>query len=526
MHSTDDTNPVPEKKARWKKCPICWDTIYISDARPLRWYVGQENPAPKEGEDVILRLVMRQPGSTLALPRDGAEALAKSEDVPWYFAAEVTDYARIMKGSEDYMIEQFDGEIENLERQEKEDELMFGEETLWTRKAVNAINDAKERIRGIGNPPPLAAEPVERKPKREPIQFNESDVNVPEMYLIQHAAKSGQSSTEILNNVEDPEKEDTSRKFEMEKHAINAFNEKSSEINPARYSLRGRPRGADSVHQDSPFYFYQALTHYYLSPLDIRILKTAFGDFSSFPSTILPRVEHVSTGHIIDDELRKRAKYLGHLPYGCEVGFLECNWTDVVGPETLEQFSSDIERRRKRNLEKETREEKDRIRAEKLEDEERWASARRKRPNAQDENLLGADDFLPLASTSVDMANSPPLGNRAGSSFATLASPSTSPNRPKTVWGTSIVAASSPDLGPQHVEPSAADGWLQDWEKELQDENDLIAQVQTASLNENGIGSSSAGGSGGGSGKGGAQGKKKGKGKKITLMSTTARRAA
>ena len=107
VHSTDDSKPVPEKKARWKQCPICWDTIYISDTKPVRWYTGQEGAPPREGDDVVLRLIMREPGSTLALPRDGADVLGKSEDIPWYFAAEVTDYARIMKGSEAYMIEQF-----------------------------------------------------------------------------------------------------------------------------------------------------------------------------------------------------------------------------------------------------------------------------------------------------------------------------------------------------------------------------------------------------------------------------------
>ena len=77
MHSTDDSTPMPEKKARWKKCPICWDSVYISETRPVRWYIGQEGIPPREGEDVVLRLVMRQPGSTLALPRDGADALNK-----------------------------------------------------------------------------------------------------------------------------------------------------------------------------------------------------------------------------------------------------------------------------------------------------------------------------------------------------------------------------------------------------------------------------------------------------------------
>lgn len=93
MHSTDEENPVPEKKPRWKKCPICWDTIYISDTRPVRWFTGQEGELPVEGGDVVLRLVKRQPGSTLALPRDGAEELGPDEDIPWYHAAEVADYA-------------------------------------------------------------------------------------------------------------------------------------------------------------------------------------------------------------------------------------------------------------------------------------------------------------------------------------------------------------------------------------------------------------------------------------------------
>lgn len=522
MHSTDDTNPAPEKKARWKKCPICWDNIYISDTRPLRWFIGQENPAPKEGEDVVLRLIMRQPGSTLALPRDGAEALAKSEDIPWYFAAEVTDYTRVMKGSKDYMIEQFNSEIDVLLEQEKMDELMFGEETQWTQKAVNAIRDAKERVKDIGNPPDLNTEPVERKPRREPIVFQEADAKVPEMYLIQHAAKFGQSQIKTPEEAHTTEKQGYDRKSELESQAPHAEAQKGNDVK--RASSMAQLKRADVGRQDSPLYFYQALTHYYLSPLDIRILKTAFGNFSSFPSTILPRVEHVSTGHVVDDDLRKRTKYLGHLPHGCEVSFLECDWTDIVAPEILEQFSSEIERRRKRNHEKETREEKDRIRAERLEDEERWASARRKRSSEQDENLLSAADFLPLASSSMDVANSLPWGNRAGSSFATLASPSTSPDGSKTVWGTSIVTATSPEVAAQNVEAEVDDGWLQDWERELHADNDLIAQVQAASLIENGEGSS-AGGPGAASGKGNGQGKKK-KGKKITLMSTTARRAA
>lgn len=497
----------------------------MSDTRPVRWYTGQEGPPPRESDDVVLRLVMRQPGSTLALPRDGADALDNSEDIPWYFAAEVMDYVRVMKGSEEYILAQYDEEIEQLRKQEKEDELMFGEETEWTKKAVKAVYDAKEKIKGIGNPPAIPTQPTEKKPKRQPIIFNDTNDDVPDMYYIQHAAKSGQSSS---GGISTPVSLDASPE-----EAASLIGEPiAPTLSKPCADARIQPRAthaehADGHHPDSPYFFYQALLHFYLAPLDIRILKTAFGNFASFPSTILPRVERVSTGHIIDDDLRKRTKYLAHLPYGCEVGFLECDWTDVVGPEVLEKFSKEIERRQKRNKEKELREEKDRIRAEKEEDDKRWAAARRKRPSSIPRESFSGDDFQPLAPSSLDAAGggSPLYTARQGSSFATLASPSTSPVPPKTVWGTALIAPSSPELSARqhHVEHDGADdGWLQDWEKELLAENELIAQVQAASLN----GENSAPAGAGAEKQAPLTTGKKKKAKKITLMSTTARRAA
>lgn len=86
-----------------------------------------------------------------------------------------------MKGSEEYMIGQYDTEIEDLQRQENEDELMFGEEPEWTRKAVNAVREAKEKIKGIGDPPAAAKQPAEKPVKRQPIQFTTVDQDAPEM---------------------------------------------------------------------------------------------------------------------------------------------------------------------------------------------------------------------------------------------------------------------------------------------------------------------------------------------------------
>jgi hypothetical protein len=280
----------------------------------------------------------------------------------------------------------------------------------------------------------------------------------------------------------------------------------------------GQQRDNPGSHTDQPYYFYQALPHFYLSSLDIRILKAAFGDYYLFPATILPRVEHISTGHVVDDELRKRAKYLGHLPYGCEVNFLECDWTDLVVPEILERFQTETIKRRQRNHEKEAREEKERIRAEKEEDEKRWAAARRKRPSyGTGDRPYSAQDFFPLSGSApgesesaiVDTdvpATSPPSPSHMQSRFGALASPSNSPPAPRTVWGTAAVGPSSqplPSRGPVN------DGWLQGWEDELlgQQESEFLAQAMADQPAPP------------------TSGRKK-KNKKITLMSTNIQRGA
>ena len=536
MHSGDDTSLSLEKRPRWKKCPICWDSIYISETRPVRWFTGQEGQRPQEGEDVVLRLVMRQAGSTLALPRDGAEGLDEEEFIPWYFAAEVMDYARIMKGTEDYMKEQYNKEVEELQQQEKEDELIFGEETQWTRKAVSTILEARDRTKGLGNPPSTPQQPTERKSRRPPIEFHNE---APEHYIFNHAAASGQSRSHFA---ELEHHSNQSAASSSESHGSGIMSRTSmstdssspirSQSQPVTTKLeqcslsRIHERSQAALpnhHNGSPYYFYEALLHYYLSPLDIRILKAAFGDFASFPTTILPRVERVSTGHIVDDELRRRAKYLAHLPHGCEVGFLECDWTDVVPAEILDGFTPEIERRRKRNWEKEVREEKERARAEKEEDDKRWAAARRRRFTPSQE-VISEADFQPLPeATAADFAaasSSPPWSSSRtieGSSFASLASPSTSPSTSKTVWGTRIAAPASPNMPAvlDDREPSGNDGWLQDWEKDLLQEEDLITQIEATTLQSS---SSTQGPT--------STSSKKKRGKKITLMSTNARRGA
>ena len=499
MHSTDETTPLPEKKARWKRCPICEDSIYISETRSVRWFEGQEAPLLQEGGDVLLKLVMREPGKALALPRESVSARHNHEDIPWYNVADMMDYSRFLKGGEDYMARQYDNEINELEKREKEDELMFGDDSTWSRRAISSVKDAKSKLEGLPNPPeypPTNQQTATQLSNRNSRYRTFSDPAGP---LTDSRAPADQSQTL-------PE-------------AIASLQLQSTPFKGR--STIAQYRSGPQRPPNLPFFFYHTLPNFYLSPLDIRLLKAAYGDFSDFPSTLLPRVEHISTGHVVDDDLRKRAKYMAHLPYGAEVSFLECDWTDVLPERILDQHHEEIERRRKRNHDKEAREERERIRAEKMEDDIRLAAIRRRRPSLVEKSFSEAD-FVPLTNGSPvpggssedghSLSTSPPWGpSRIYSSFATLASPGTSPEAPRTVWGTAMVPSSSPQLVTSNPDPPtlpADDGWLQDWERDLLDQHHDSALVEAAE----------------GSKPQSASRKKKGK--KITLMSTTARRGA
>ncbi|KAL2115538.1 hypothetical protein VTJ04DRAFT_9793 [Mycothermus thermophilus] len=437
------TSEEPGKKQnRWRKCPICEDTVYLTDVRPVRFYAGQESPLPRVGDDVILRLMMRSSKGTQALPREGAaEVLQSGEDVPWHFEVNVLDYARIMKGTSGYMAEQFDREIEDLLKQEQEDELLYHEDNEWTQRAIRAIKTAKEKLSELAD---------------------------------------------------------------AEKAAVMA--------KPAPISS-----GSKQPTAEQDYYFYTSPPHLYLSPLDIRILKTKYGSFSAFPSTLLPRVEHISMGHVVDDALRKRAKYLGHLPRGCLISFLECDWTDIVPEDILATFKDEIERRRRRNREKEAQEERERLQAERLEAaalrEVRRQSSVTVRFSSSaglhddDHPPIHPEDFVPLGQ---ETGTTPP-NPRPG--FGSLSSMSTSPTGPRTVWGTPLVGAPPEPVAQRREEVD--DGWLKpDEVLETLETAGLVAQMEALGVDGESAGQKGASGGGG----------KKKKKQKITLMSTGGRR--
>ncbi|KAJ3058312.1 hypothetical protein HK102_010576, partial [Quaeritorhiza haematococci] len=112
---------------------------------------------------------------------------------------------------------------------------------------------------------------------------------------------------------------------------------------------------------DGMYYFYQAADgqHFYMHPLDIKIMKYEFDEYAKFPDRIEVDVISVRES-TVDEDLRKRCKYLGHLPLSCDVSFCEVDLKGIVSDATLMAFEKELNQRLQRHATKERKEEQER----------------------------------------------------------------------------------------------------------------------------------------------------------------------
>ncbi|PWN30386.1 hypothetical protein BDZ90DRAFT_229408 [Jaminaea rosea] len=129
----------------------------------------------------------------------------------------------------------------------------------------------------------------------------------------------------------------------------------------------------------SSFFFYQASSgqNIFMHPLDIKILHSQFGSYARFPRDIAVKVQSAEEGSM-NEELRKRCRYLTHLPRGTDVVFIEIDWEvmaaakeggppPLVSKATLKPYEQVLRARRNKRRDKERREDRAKLKAEEAE---------------------------------------------------------------------------------------------------------------------------------------------------------------
>lgn len=313
-----------------------------------------------------MRLVRRPQLTTLALPRSStwpSEAVPPLR-APWEFTPDVINYAKFMLGSPEYLRDALESDLRELEREIVElrswgraggsdEELGI----VFVRAAMGKVREQVEMVGGLRTPAVVGARRQALRELQEVQEVAGRDALVVELPVV-----SETSSSEVEEEV--PAEFLASRGGAALSSSAAPFTPgTSTKARPQRRNVNPPPPDADTA-----YLFYQAASgqNIFLQPLDIRILKSHFGTYDALPDTIEVLVEGSDEGSM-NEELRRRCRWLSHLPTACDVVFIEADLSRVVSKASLEPFAVALKQRRNKRRDKARREDKAKAKSEQKE---------------------------------------------------------------------------------------------------------------------------------------------------------------
>ena len=364
---------------KWARCPICFDSVNEKQLKSVHWFTppshldngpngAQPQPSsssssaddspvetPKPGSTLRMRLMQRPQITTLALPRTFTwpSDLLPPHQAPFHFLPDVYTYAKFMLATPSYLIENLTRDLSELASE---------------RRTLSELND----VLGIA-----FCDAAEQKLNKQIVKANALDTDALHTAIDRAVQLELDITTRAALQAQRKQERESTATPDLSEIPVHYLSTQGLHPPTPSATPAPTPRGPKLRKNLNPpppstsaYYFYQAASGLpiFLHPLDIKILSSHFGAYAAFPDCIAVRVEAASEGSV-DADLRRRCKYLSHIPEGADVVFVEADLEGVVGAEGLRAFEGAIKARRARRREKGRRDEKARVRAEERERE-------------------------------------------------------------------------------------------------------------------------------------------------------------
>ncbi|XP_034946222.1 RING finger protein 10 [Chelonus insularis] len=292
----------------WRKCPICYESVYKNDLKSVI-EVTQINM--NIGDIISLRLMRRKRGSLLAIPVEEHE----TSDPPSFFS--VSDnpqnqiYSKLLLADVDDILKIIEGEKTQLQKELVEN--LDSPESCFIQQALQDLSVREEHL-------------------LKQVHLGESDVKVDEIH--------------VENNIDI---------HQPEKISINDYIKENETDGHLLLSNQNSPKF---------FYFYQAEDgqNIYLHAMNVKMLEVQYGSLEKCPRIISGKLLEKETRSYTED-LRKRLRYLYHLPLTCMFEMAEIKLTPpLISDIILDLFEDQIKarecQRKRRDREEKKREKK------------------------------------------------------------------------------------------------------------------------------------------------------------------------
>ncbi|XP_042193203.1 RING finger protein 10 [Callorhinchus milii] len=361
----------------WGKCPICYEEVHTKD---LKSVVAMESHQHSVGDTITMQLMRREKGALIALPKS---MWMKVEEPIRLGDEEHSQYSKLLLASKQqvlkYVIEE---ERAALLRQYEEEKST--PEACFIESAIEELKDREQDLLGS----PFASEEDVLSPfvKLEDLTISDQFVTtvtetLPVSAKSHHVLAYSNAFDDQIDNEPQEEEPLTTHCPMLEDSATIPECGNSEEIvegacggSQPVLTQCGPPaediRGSSST--TYYYYFYQAENgqHMFLNPVNVRCLVRDYDSLECCPEKITAEVVEI-VGHSITEDVRRRHRYLSHLPLTCEFSICELALKPpVVSKETLDAFSDDLDRRQRLRLKK-ARDERRRERRIEMEENEK-----------------------------------------------------------------------------------------------------------------------------------------------------------
>ncbi|XP_068616757.1 E3 ubiquitin-protein ligase RNF10 isoform X2 [Brachionichthys hirsutus] len=402
------------------KCPICYEAVHAAD---LKSVVAMETRQYAVGDVITMRLMRREKGALVAMP---SARWVKVGGPVRFGDASLSSYSKLLLASPAQTLSLLAEEKAALEAQLGQGGDAGG---CFTQSALCLLEEREEallkrRRLNAGDGFDLSSLTLD-----EPSSPEEDDV-----------LTSSSSTKPVLQYASafDDEVAEASADAVAERPCCPAGELECVEEEPAE----ARPDGESPAHpaeaaRPSPgvvhgpfYYFYQAddCQHMFLHPLNVRCLLREYGSLEAGPDAVTATVVEI-VGQTVTEEVRRRHRYLSHLPLTCEFSICELALQPpILSKETLDTFADDFEKR-KRLRQKKARDEK--RREKRIEIEENKKQGKYPEVHIGLENLqhfpaFRSPAFRGGAQTEPDFTLEPPAPPSGGPSSDAMGFPSLS----------------------------------------------------------------------------------------------------
>lgn len=343
----------------WSKCPICYEAVHPAD---LKSVVAMETKQYVAGDVITMRLMRREKGALVALP---SSQWVKVEEPVRFGDAGLSPYSKLLLTSPAQVLSLVAEEKAALQVQLSQEEdscfiqsalclLQEREEMLLKQQKGGAADVLDVSSLTLEEPCAPVEEVVTHTSSTKPMlqyssAFDDEVAEAPEEDGVAEPPALPEGILECVLEEPDPEPAgDLVPEPQPEEESLVSL------VNSAE---SGRPSA--SVVHGPYYYFYQAddCQQMFLHPVNVRCLLREYGSLEASPESITATVVEI-VGHTVTEEIRRRHRYLAHLPLTCEFSICELALQPpILSKETLDTFAEDLEKR-KRLRQKKVRDEK------------------------------------------------------------------------------------------------------------------------------------------------------------------------